>query len=96
MNLPRYHWVRACDRDPNLKDDPDYFLALDADGAEIGLVKWVETGPDHGWFWSMLLVHPGPAFKLPTNGQCATRGQAAQELIACYTAFLAYYRIEIE
>ena len=37
---------------------------------------------------------PGPAFKLPTSGQCATRGQAAQELIACYTAFLAYYGIE--
>jgi len=35
--------VRACDRDPNLKDDPDYFLALDAEGAESGLVKWVEA-----------------------------------------------------
>jgi len=93
-NPPRITWVRAGDRYPELADDPDYFLALDADGTEVGLVKWVETGPDQGWFWSMVLVHPGPAFMLPTFGQCATRAQAAQELIACYTAFLAYYGIE--
>jgi len=33
------------DRYPNLKNDPDNFLALDSDGTEIGLVKRVETGP---------------------------------------------------
>ena len=93
MSQPRLTWVRAGDRYPELADDLDHFLALDGE-KEVGLVKWVETGPDHGWFWSMTLVHPGPAFRLPTNGQCATRGQAAQELIACYTAFLAYYGIE--
>ena len=32
---------------PDLKHDLDNFIALDGE-AEIGLVKWVETGPDHG------------------------------------------------
>ena len=57
-------------------------------------MKWVETGPDHGWFWSMTLVHAGPAFKRPTWGQCATRGKAARELGACYADFRAYYGVE--
>jgi len=90
---PRITWIRAGDRYSDLEDDPDHFLALDGE-AEIGVVKWVETGPDHGWFWSMTLVHPGAPFKLPTLGQCATRGQAEQELIACYTAFRAWFGIE--
>ena len=58
------------------------------------MAKWVETGPDRGWFWSMTLVHPGAAFKLPTSGQCATRGLAAQELIACYTAFRLWFGLD--
>ena len=68
------HLDQGRDRDPDLKNDPDNFLALDADGTEIGLVKWVETGPDHGWFWSTTRRRaPGPAFRRPTFGQCATR-----------------------
>ena len=94
MTAPRITWIRAGDRYPDLKHELDHFLALDARGTEIGLVKWVETGPDHGWFWSMLLVHPGPAFKRPTSGQCATRGQAARELGACYAHFRAFYGVE--
>ena len=47
-------------------------------------MKWVETGPDHGWFWSMTLTHPGPPFRRPTWGQTATRAQAARALNACY------------
>ena len=67
---------------------------LDADGTEIGLVKWVETGGSR-----LVLVHdagdvPGPAFMRPTVGQSATRGQAARELGACYAAFRAFYQIE--
>ena len=90
----RITWIRAGDRYPDLKDDLDHFLALD-ETSEVGVVKWVETGPDHGWFWSHDgRRHPGPAFKRPTCGQCATRGQAAQELGACYGAFRAYYGIE--
>ena len=42
----------------------------------------------------MRLTHPGPAFKRPTYGQCATRGQAARELGACWRAFRACYGIE--
>ena len=38
--------------------------------------------------------HAGPAFKRPTWGQSATRGQAAQELATCYKAFRKYYGIE--
>ena len=44
MTAPRITWIRAGDRYPDLKHDPDRFLALDETGAEIGLVKWVETG----------------------------------------------------
>ena len=93
MTAPRITWIRAGDRYPDLKDDLDNFLALDETNAEVGLVKWVEAGPDYGWFWSMTLTHEGPAFNLPTRGQSATRGQAAQELIVCYRAFRAYYGI---
>ena len=57
-------------------------------------MKWVETGPDHGWFWSMRATAPGPAFKRPTFGQCATRAQAARGLGACYGHFRAYYGLD--
>ena len=90
----RITWIRSGDRYPDLKDDLDHFLALDETNAEVGLVKWVETGPDHGWFWSLTAVHEGPAFNRPTWGQSATRGQAAQELATCYKAFRKYYGIE--
>ena len=94
MPSPPHHlrWVRVGDLEPDLKHDLDNFIALDGD-TEVGVVKWVETGPDHGWVWSMTLTHPGPVFKRPTYGQCATRGQAARELGACYGAFRAYYGI---
>ena len=69
------------------------FIALDGE-AEVGVVKWVETGPDHGWFWSMTLVHPGLPFKRPTWGQSATRGLAERELGACYGAFRSWFRLD--
>ena len=34
VTAPRITWIRAGDRYPELADDPDYFLALDADGTE--------------------------------------------------------------
>ena len=84
----RLTWVRAGDHYPDLKDEPDHFIALD-DGVEVGVVKLVTTGgPEEGRFlWSMLLTHPGPAFKRPTNGTCLTRGAAARELLECWRAF---------
>jgi len=91
-NPPRITWVRAGDRYPELADDLDHFIALDGEN-EVGLVKWVETGPDHGWLWSMRATAPGPAFKRPTFGQCATRAQAARELGACYGAFRGWFGI---
>lgn len=94
VNPPRkLLWARAGDRYPDLADDLDYFIALDG-GVEIGLVKWVETEPDHGWFWSMTTTHPGPPFKRPTWGTTPTRGQAARALGACYATFRAHYGIE--
>ena len=85
-------WIRSGDRYPDIAV-PDDFIAMDGD-IEVGLVKLVESGPDRGWFWSLTLVHPGPAFRLPTNGQCATRGEAVSELRECYAAFRLYYGIE--
>ena len=67
MTAPRITWIRAGDRYPDLKHDLDNFIALDGE-AEIGLVKWVETGPDHGWFWSMTLVHAGSGLQAADMG----------------------------
>jgi len=93
MSQPRITWIRAGDRYPDLKDDLDNFLMLDPDGRELGVVKWVESGPDHGWFWSMLATAPGPAFKRPMSGRCTTRGQAVRELGECYAAFREWFGI---
>lgn len=82
-------WVRAGDRCPDLKDQPDSFIALD-DEVEVGVVKLVPAPTGAEWMWSMLLTHPGPAFRQPTNGRCETRGQAARDLGACYSAFRAF------
>ena len=80
--IRRLVWMRAVDRDPDLEDDLDHFIALDGE-EEVGVVKSGRAGPDCGMDLVHVATHPGPAFKLPTFGQCATRGQAAQELIAC-------------
>jgi hypothetical protein len=91
---PRLTWIRAGDRYSDLRDDPDHFLALDADGEMIGVVKLVPSPAGKEWMWSMLATHPGPAFRMPTNGRCETRREAARELVACYTAFRAWFGIE--
>ena len=90
----RVTWVRAGDRDPDLKDDLDHFIALDGE-VEVGVVKFMAAGIDAGsWMWSMLLVHPGPAFKRPTNGLTPTLKEAAQELVACWRKSRAYYGLD--
>ena len=90
----RLRGVRAGDLDPDLKDDLDHFLALDGE-EEVGVVKFLAAGTDAGsWMWSMLLTHPGPAFKRPTNGLTPTRKEAAHDLIKCWHKFRAYYGIE--
>ena len=87
-------WVRIGDRYPDLAGEPDWFLALDGE-TEVGIVKFLPTGVDAGsWMWSMLLTHPGPAFKRPTNGTTPTRKEAARDLIACWQKFRAYYGID--
>ena len=82
------------DRYPDFKDKSDDFIALNGE-IGVGLVKFVETGPPEGrWMWSMLLTHPGPAFRRPTNGTCEDRLQAVRELHECWHAFRAFYGIE--
>jgi len=93
MNPPRLTFVRAGDRYPDLKDEPDDFIALDGE-EEVGVVKLVPAPAGAEWMWSMLLTHPGPAFRQPTNGRCATRGQAARELGECWNAFRDWFGIE--
>jgi hypothetical protein len=71
-------WVRIGDRYPDLKGELDHFLALDGE-AEVGMVRFNPAGIDAGsWMWSMLLVHPGPAFRRPTSGTTPTRREAAR------------------
>ena len=80
-------WARAGDRYPDLKDEPGSFMALDGN-VEVGIVKFVAAGIDAGsCMWSMLLTHPGLAFKTPTNGTTATPKEAARELLECWRAF---------
>src|SRR6476659_2867095 len=70
----RLVWMRAVDRDPDLEDDLDHFIALDGE-EEVGVVKLVPAPAGEEWMWSLRLTHPGPAF-LPTNGRTQTRGGA--------------------
>ena len=86
-------WVRESDRYPDATS-LDSFIALDGE-VEVGVVKFMAAGIDAGsWMWSMLLTHPGPAFKRPTNGLTPTRKEAAHDLIKCWHKFRAYYGIE--
>src|SRR3954462_10585117 len=86
-------WVRVGDLEPDLKAGLDHFIALDGE-AEVGVVKGIGLGPDCGWFWSMLLTHPGPAFKRPTNGMTQTRGEAGRDLLERWQAFPDWSGIE--
>jgi hypothetical protein len=87
-------WVRIGDRYPDLKGEPDHFVALDGE-AEVGIARFNPTGIDAGtWMWSMLLVHPGPRFTRPRSGTTPTRKEAAREVVACWNAFREFYGIE--
>jgi hypothetical protein len=86
-------WVRESDRYPDATA-VDSFIAMDGE-TEVGVVKFMATGIDAGsWMWSMLLTHPGPAFRRPTNGLTPTRKEAAHDLVKCWHKFRAYYGIE--
>ena len=92
MNPARLVWVRIGDLYPDLKDQPDSFIALDGEDAEteVGFVMLVEMGPDEGrWMWSMLLT----AFRRPTNGLCATRAEAEHQLVENWRAFRDWFRL---
>ena len=88
----RLRWVRVTDHYADPAWEADHFIALDDEGQEIGVVKFVAIGTDAGsWMWSMRLTHPSPAFNRRTNGLTPTRKEAAQELLACWHKFAAYY-----
>ena len=89
----RIGWVKISDVDPTMKGVENHFVALDGDGEDIGVVKWIESGPDKGWLWSMTRVHPGKPF-LDRSGMEKTRKEAALALVGGYRAFLKWYRIE--
>ena len=90
MPPPRLYWIRAGDRYPDLRHDLDNFLAMNGE-EEVGVVKLVPNARGPEWLWSLFLVRAGPAFRRLTNGLCATRGQAARELGACYVAFREWF-----
>ena len=93
MAQPIIFWERIGDLHPDMKGEPDQFVAMDGK-AEVGVVRFVGSGVDAGsWAWSMLLTHPGPAFNRPTSGIVPTARDAAHELLDCYTAFRKWFGI---
>ena len=80
-------WIRAGDRYPDRKDEPDSFIALDGN-TEIGAVVFVAKGADAGsWQWSLRHPHLGSASTLLATGTMPTRKEAARELLACWQAW---------
>ena len=51
-------WIRVSDRFPDLKHEEHNFIALDADGHDIGIVQRIDPrGRQTGdWHWSMTRV----------------------------------------
>ena len=91
----RLRWVRVGDHYADLAGEADHFIALDDEGQEIGVVKFVAIGTAAGsWMWSMRLTHPSPTFTRPTNGLTPTRKEAARELLECWRAFREWFGIE--
>ena len=95
-NLPiRISWVRIGDIHPDMRAELNHFVALDAAGADIGIVRRIEHGPERGWWlWSMTRVHPGPPLNIPRSGTTETRGEAEKALVGRWRRFRRYYRIE--
>ena len=93
MPLRTVTWVRAGDRCPDLKGEGDSFFALDGE-VEVGVVKLLPSPAGSEWMWSMLLMHPGPAFKAPTSGTTPTRWEAVRELLDCRQAFRTWFRLD--
>ena len=90
-------WARVADHYADLAGEADHFIALDGEGQEIGVVKFVAIETDAGsWMSSMRLTHPSPTFKRPTNGLTPTRKEAAHDLIKCWQKFRAYYGLDEE
>ena len=80
-------WIRAGDRYPDRKDEPDSFIALDGN-TEIGAVVFVAKGADAGsWQWSLRHPHLGSASTPLATGTMPTRKEAARELLACWQAW---------
>ena len=46
----RIGWVKIGDVDPTMQGVEDHFVAVDGKGKDIGVVKWIESGPDKGGF----------------------------------------------
>ena len=76
-----------------MKGVENHFVALDRKGKDIGVVKWIESGPDKGWLWSMTRVHPGRPF-LDRSSMEKTRRDAALAHVASWKAFRKWYGIE--
>ena len=92
MPKPTLTWIRVGEHYPDLAGELDSFLALDGE-TEVGIVKFLPTGVDAGsWMWSMLLTHPGPAFRRPTNGMTPTRGE--RQLVACWHTFRSWFGLD--
>ena len=88
-------WIRVGDRFPDLKHEEHHFIALDADGHDIGIVQRIEHGRQTGgWQWSMTRVNDSAPFDRPRSGMTETRDEAARELIECWRAFRRYYGLE--
>jgi hypothetical protein len=74
LTTPQLRLVSGWTRYPDLRDEPEHFLALNAVGTEVGSVKRTGT-PDAGWDWALGLRHPDLTFPESITGSCATRGE---------------------
>ena len=88
-------WVSSTARYPDLKDEVQYFIALDADGHDIGIVRRVEHGRESGeWQWFLTRINPGAPLNRPRDGTAETASEAARALVECWLAFRKYYRLD--
>jgi hypothetical protein len=80
---PQLRLVSGWSRYPDLRDEPEHLIALDAAGREVGSVKPGSLDPGR-WDWALHLGCSGAVLPQPIIGSCATRDEAAQALAQCY------------
>ena len=80
--------VSGWTRYPDLHDEPEHFIALDGEGAEVGSVN--RTASSSQWEWTLDRRHRRADSVTSTAGTCSTREEAQRALARCYNDFRAH------